>query len=94
MASRKTEVRGLIGRPMLSPEYAYFFVFAGAAGTFLLGCWAWYCHKFLQKNEMLLQACHRRVDREIGDIYSSMHKCYPFTRMLFNYKAVIVIQVS
>ena len=23
----------------------YFFVFAGVAGTFLLDCWAWYCHK-------------------------------------------------
>ena len=51
----------------------YFFVFARAAGTFLLGCWAWYCHKFLQKNSMLLQVCHRRVDRERGDIYSSMN---------------------
>ena len=72
----------------------YFLVLAWASGTFLLGCWAWDCHKFMQKNDMLLQACHRRVDREIGDIYSSMHKCYPFTRMLFNYKTAIVIQVS
>ena len=72
----------------------YFFVFAGADGTFFLGYWAWYCHKFLQKNGMLLQESHRRVDREIGDIYSSMHKCYPFTRLLFNYKTAIVIQVS
>ena len=32
----------------------YFFVFAGAAGTFLLGCWAWYCHKFLQKQRHLV----------------------------------------
>ena len=52
----------------------YFFVFATAAGTYLLGCWAWYSHKFLQNNGLLLQACHRQVDR---DIYSRMHKCYP-----------------
>ena len=32
----------------------YFFVFAGAAGTFLFGCWAWYCHKFLQKQRHLV----------------------------------------
>ena len=57
----------------------YFFVFAGAAETLFLGCCAWYCRKFLQKNGMLLQACHRRFDR---DRYSSMHKCYPFTCIL------------
>ena len=32
----------------------YFFVFAGVAGTFLLDCWAWYCHKFLQKQRHLV----------------------------------------
>ena len=71
----------------------YFFLFAVAVGTFLLGCWAWYCLKFLQKNGML-QACHRRVDREIGDICSNMHKCYQFTLIMFNFKIAIVIQVS
>ena len=63
----------------------YFFLFSGVAGTFLLGCWAWFCHKFLQKNSMLLQACHRRVDCEMGDIYSSMHKCYPFMHIYYYY---------
>ena len=50
----------------------YFFVFAKAAGTFLLGFWAssWYCHKFLQKNGMLLLVCHCRVDREIRAIFT------------------------
>ena len=47
-----------------------------------------------KNNGIMLQACHRRVDREIGDIYSSIHKCYAFTRTLFNYKTAIVIQVS
>ena len=61
----------------------YFFVFAGAAGTFFLGCWAWYCHKFLKKkqkkNDMLLQACHRWDDREIRVIYTQA--CTNVTRL-------------
>ena len=68
---QKCEV--LSADPCFLLSMPYFFVFAGAAGTFLLGCWAWYCHKFLQKKNgmsmpltMSLQACHRRVDREIN----------------------------
>lgn len=58
---------------------AYFFVFAEAAGTFFLGCWTWYCHKFLQKDDMFLQACHRRVDREIQPIFTQA--CINVTRL-------------
>jgi len=37
----------------------YFFVFAGADGTFFLGCWAWYCHKFLWLCTSSTLACRR-----------------------------------
>ena len=57
----------------------YLFVFTGAAGTFFLGCWAWYCHKFLQKNDMFSQACHRRVDRKIRAIFTQA--CTNVTRL-------------
>ena len=57
----------------------YFFVFAGAAGTSWLGCWAWYCHRFLQKNDMLLQAGHRGVDCEILAIFTQA--CTNVTRL-------------
>ena len=54
VAPRKTEVWGLVGRAMLSLEYALFLRLDGAAGTFLLDCWARYCHKFLQKQRNLV----------------------------------------
>ena len=40
--------------PMSMP---YFFVLAWASGTFLSGCWAWDCHKFLQKTA----CCYKRA---------------------------------
>ena len=79
---------------MPSPEHALFLRPRLGFWNFLVGLLGLGLPQIPAKNGMLLQACHRRVDREIGDIYSSMHKCYPFTRMLFNYKTAIVIQVS
>ena len=57
----------------------YFFVFAGAAGIFLLGYWAWYCNKFLQKNDMLLQAFYCWVHREIRALFTQA--CTIVTRL-------------
>ena len=37
MASRKTEVRGHVGRPMLSPEYAVFLRLRWGGWNFLVG---------------------------------------------------------
>ena len=63
MASRKTEVRGLVDRCFLL-SIPYFFVFAGAAGTFLFGLLGLVFPQIPAKNDMFLQACHRRVDRD------------------------------
>ena len=93
MASRKTEVRGLVGRPMLSLEHALFLRLRWGGLNFLfgfLGCWAWYCHKFLQKNDMFLQASHRRVDREIRAIFTQA--CTNVTRFIRSLEALIIIE--
>ena len=37
MASRKTEVRGIVGRPMLSPEHALFLCLGWSGWNFLIG---------------------------------------------------------
>ena len=50
MASRK-KCEDLSADRCFLLSIPYFFDFAGAAGTFLLRCWAWYCHKFLQKKK-------------------------------------------
>ena len=60
----------------------------GRLGLFLLGCWAWYCHKFLQQNDMFLQACHRQVDREIRAI------CTQACRNVIPVYAYVVRQLS
>ena len=94
MASRKTEMQGLVGRPVLSPEHALFLSLRWGGWNFVVGLLGVVLPQIPPKNGMLLQACHRRVDREISDIHSSMQKCYSFTRMLLIYKTAIVIQVS
>ena len=55
MASRKTEVRGHVDRPMLSPEYALFLRLRWGGWNFLVGLMGLVLPQIPAKKGMLLQ---------------------------------------
>ena len=81
MASRKTEVRGLVGRPMLSPEYDLFLCLRWGGWNFLVGLLGLVLTQIpaRKKINVLFQACHGRVDREIRAIFTQA--CTNVTRL-------------
>ena len=54
MASRKTEVRGPVGRPMFSPEYALFVRLRWGSWNFLVGLLGLVLPQIPAKKGMLL----------------------------------------
>jgi len=58
MAPRKTEVRGLVGRPMLSPEYALFLRLRWGGWNFLVGLLGLVLPQILAKTTA---SCYKRA---------------------------------